>query len=180
MLWAGVGSRVGSTAWRMHAFHPALLARTLRRTCATIATLRRPSSVEAAILRGALLRSCLAGRAMRGPPRDTSALATPASIVILAIELPRIVTGSNAVALMMSRAPRHCQRPLLHQIAQFARTGALALLYRSMYRIEEPRQQPNEDSQRGPRRPPPIPYRAPHHRTCGFARPQSFIVAKNI
>ena len=120
-------------------------------TCATIATLRRPSSVDAAILRGALLRSCLAGRATRGRPRDSSALATPASIVILAIELPRIVTGSNAVALMMSRAPRHCQRPLLHQIAQFARTGVLALLYRSVYRIKEPRQQPNEDSQRGPR-----------------------------
>ena len=156
MLWAGVGSRVCSTAWRMHAFHARHCLRTLRRTCATIATLRRPSSVDAAILRGALLRSCLAGRATR-PPRDSSALATPASIVILAIELPRIVTGSNAVALMMSRAPRHCQRPLLHQIAQFARTGVLALLYRSMYRIKEPRQQPNEDSQRGPRRRPPIP-----------------------
>ena len=48
--------------------------RTLRRTCATIATLRRPSSVNAAILRGALLRSCLAAGAAtalvaRGPLR---------------------------------------------------------------------------------------------------------------
>ena len=59
-----------------------------------------------------------------------------------------------------------------------ARTAVLALLDRSLYRIKEPRQQPNEDSQRGPRRPPPIPYRAPHHRACGFARPQSFTVAK--
>ena len=65
--------------------------RTLRRTCATIATLRRPSSVDAAILRGALLRSCLAGRATRSGPLATSALATPASIVILAIVPRRIV-----------------------------------------------------------------------------------------
>ena len=63
-------------------------------TCATIATLRRPSSVDAAILKGALLRSCLAGRATRGAPRDTSALATPASIVILAIVLRGIVSAA--------------------------------------------------------------------------------------
>ena len=135
-------------AWRM---------RTLRRTCATIATLRRPSSVDAAILKGALLRSCLAGRATRGPPRDTSALATPASIVILAIELPRIVTGlqcrrSNDEQSTLVIASGHCY--IAHQ---FARTGVIALLYRSMYRIKEPRQQPNEGSQRGPRRRPPIP-----------------------
>ena len=64
-------------------------------TCATIATLRRPSSVDAAILRGALLRSCLAGRATRGGPRETNALATPASIVILAIVPRRIVCAAR-------------------------------------------------------------------------------------
>ena len=46
-------------------------------TCATIATLRRPSSVDAAILKGALLRSCLAGRATRSGPLATSARAAP-------------------------------------------------------------------------------------------------------
>ncbi len=34
---------------------------------------------------------------------------------------------------------------------QSARTGVIALLYRSVYRVKEPRQQPNENSQRGPR-----------------------------
>ena len=80
--------------WRMHAFHAWHCLLTLRRTCATIATLRRPSSVDAAILKGALLRSCLAGRATRGRPRDSSALATPASIVILAIVLRGIVSAA--------------------------------------------------------------------------------------
>jgi hypothetical protein len=70
-------------------------------TCATIATLRRPSSVDAAILRGALLRSCLAGRATRGRVRDTSALATPASIVILAIVPRRIVRCCTTVQFIV-------------------------------------------------------------------------------
>ena len=124
-------------------------------TCATIATLRRPSSVDAAILRGALLRSCLAGRATRGTALDTSALATPASIVILATVL-RIVNAARqqgvVSSLCSSMTRLSSQRP-----RQSARTGVIALLYRSVYRIKEPRQQPNEDSQRGPRRRPPIP-----------------------
>ena len=124
-------------------------------TCATIATLRRPSSVDAAILRGALLRSCLAGRATRGRVRDTSALATPASIVILAIVL-RIVNAARQQGVVPSLLCSSMTR-LTTTPRQSPRTTVLALLDRSVYRIKEPRQQPNEDSQRGPRRRPPIP-----------------------
>ena len=135
-------------------FMPGIACGRCYSTCATIATLRRPSSVDAAILRGALLRSCLAGRATRGRPRDSSALATPASIVILAIELRRIVRCLHDRAIY-----RRCtsSQPSALLLRQSARTGVIALLYRSMYRIKEPRQQPNEDSQRGPRRRPPNP-----------------------
>ena len=124
--------------------------RTLRRTCATIATLRRPSSVDAAILKGALLRSCLAGRATRGRPRDISALATPASIVILAIVL-RIVTAARQQLCVSSLCSSMTMLPWDNDPRQSPRIGVFALLYRSAYRIKEPRQQPNEDSQRGPR-----------------------------
>ena len=107
----------------MHAFHVWHCLRTLRRTCATIATLRRPSSVDAAILKGALLRSCLAGRATRGRPRDISALATPASIVILAIVLRRIVRLLHDSAIIVDAEHLvigHCylanprEQPCLH------------------------------------------------------------------
>ena len=50
--------------------------RTLRRTCATIATLRRPSSVDAAMRSGWLVRSCLAAPSRSGP-LAISALAAP-------------------------------------------------------------------------------------------------------
>ena len=59
--------------------------RTLRRTCATIATLRRPSSVEAAMRSGWLVRSCLAAPARSGP-LATSAL-VPANMTMQAAVL---------------------------------------------------------------------------------------------
>ena len=157
MLWAGVGSRVGSTAWRMHAFHPALLAD-------AASHVRHDRDVAEA-----LERRCShpeRGAAAELPRRTSNARACPRH------QRPRHA-GEHRYSCnraswhchwlqcrrsMMSRAPRHCQRQRQHcYIAQFARTAVLALLYRSMYRIKEPRQQPNEDSQRRPRRWPPTP-----------------------
>ena len=151
MLRAGVGSRVGSTALKMHAFHPALLA-----DAAT--DVRHDRNVAQTLER-------------RGghPKRSTAA------------ELPRRTSNARATArhqrprhagehrYSCNRAASHClccttvlSLPLCRAMTSTAteaptslanprRRAVLALLYRSMYRIKEPRQQPNEDSQRGPR-----------------------------
>ena len=153
--------------------------RTLRRTCATIATLRRPSSVEAAMRSGWLVRSCLAPA--RSGPLATSAL-VPANMTmqaaVLRIGLYRWRSCKNALrtALLLSFASVSGfsipQRKLRCNLLGSAgddktllshstdvrphgcgRTDPYARLYRCTNRPNDPRWRGRQKNQRGPRQP---------------------------
>ena len=79
-----------------------------------------------------------------------------ASLFLQSCRVALSVLHDSLVAAALQGNDEHCHRgPNVSR--QSARTAVLALLDRSVYRIKEPRQQPNEDRQRGPRRQPPIP-----------------------
>ena len=145
-------------AWRM---------RTLRRTCATIATLRRPSSVDAAMRSGWLVRNCLAAPARNGP-LATSALAAPnmtmkAAVLRIGLSLAflqktlracvcwrplqgaRLLSPSNELVRQLQRSNSGDVRSvraatLSSGVTQQRQKEQYVRLQRSTIRIDEPRQ----------------------------------------